>query len=254
MSAVDGARRLYNFPLGVLGISLATVAFPLFSRHAANKDYGALGQSVGGAFRLALFEAIPSGVALMVLSELIVKVAFERGNFTAADTERTAHVLRCYSLGLWAYCTHHIVLRAFYSLQDTITPLRVMGKTLLLALVLDMSLLWLPAVREGAFGLSTSIMASLNVAILGWMLSRRVGSIEGRRILATAGQTAGASAAMGAAAWAACRYLPIHNKYLLFMACVGVGAGVFFGACRLLGIAEARELLSLARSRRGRKS
>ncbi len=65
LSAVNQARRLYQFPLGVLAISLATVAFPAFSRLAAKKDYPALAASITGAFRLAIFEAIPSSAGMM---------------------------------------------------------------------------------------------------------------------------------------------------------------------------------------------
>jgi len=250
LSAVNQARRLYQFPLGVLAISLATVAFPTFSRLAAQKDYPGLASSITHAFRLAIFEAIPSSVGLIVLAPWIVKVILERGSFTPEDTAQTAHILRFYSLGIWAYCSHHIVVRVFYSLKDTITPLKIMAKTISLAILLDMILLWIPSIRAGAFGLSTSIMASLNVIFLSRILSQRIAAFELRPILYCAAQTALASILMGAAGFLVCTYIPIRSKYLLLLLSISVSGIVFFVACRLLRIPEANELLSLARSRK----
>ncbi len=247
LSSVDQARRLYQFPLGVLAIALATVAFPTFSRYAANKDYGALAGSVRSALRLALFEGIPSGVGLLVLSELIVRVVFMRGNYTAANTAATAHVLRFYSLGIWAYCSQHIILRAFYSLGDTVTPLWVMARTLAVAVAMNVTLLWVEGLGAGVFGLSTAVMVGLNVVILGRRLGRRLGALDVGDVLWSAGKTLTASVAMGLAVYAGREHLPIENKYLLLLACVGIGLAVFFAAALALRQREAWEMLRLRR-------
>ena len=250
MSAVDQARRLYQFPLGILGISLATVAFPLFSRLAAQKDYAGMGRSINSAIKLAIFEALPSSVLLIVLSELMVRVLFQHGKYTAESAAQTAHILRFYSLGIWAYCVHHLVLRAYYSLHDTITPLKVMAGTLTLALLLDVSLVWVPSLGAAAFGLSTSIMASLNVIFLGRILARRVQGLQVRELVGSTLRTALASAPMGLAAWAASVYLPIHNRYLLLLACLLIAALVFGAAAWALKLPEAKELFGFFLSRR----
>jgi putative peptidoglycan lipid II flippase len=250
LSAVNQARRLYQFPLGVLAVSLATVAFPMFSRLAAQKDYAALSGSITHALRLAIFEALPSTVGLIVLAPLIVRVIFERGRFTPEDTVQTAHVLRFYCLGLWAYCSQQIVLRAFYSLSDTMTPLKIMAKTITLAIVMNVALLWLPGLRAGVFGLSTSVMVSLNVIILGVILSRRIATLDVRSVVVSAVRSGAAAAVMGAAAWLAAGYLPIPNKYLLLLVVIVIAGTVFLLACWVLRIPEAKELLSLARARR----
>lgn len=247
-SAVMLARRLYNFPVGVLGIALATAAFPAFSRFAANKDHAGLADLVSKSLRLAIFEGLPTGIGLMVLSHLIIRVLIERGQFGAAGTEQTAHVLKLYAIGIWAYCGHHVIVRAFYSLKDTMTPLRVLSKTISLNILMNLTLLWVPGIHEGAFGLSTSIMASLNVIILGTMLSRRIGSLQFRRIMATTVKTLIASGLMALAVHLAERHLPIHNKYLLLLACLAVAAMVFFPACWLLRIEEAKEFLSRSKA------
>jgi putative peptidoglycan lipid II flippase len=250
LSAVNQARRLYNFPLGVLGIALATAAFPAFSRYAAAGDHKSLANLASRSLRLAIFEGLPTGVGLMVLSHLIVRVLYQRGHFTAEDTAQTAFVLKFYALGIWAYCCHHIIVRAFYSLKDTMTPLRVMGKTISAAVLANLALIWVPSLREGVFGLSTTIMASLNVLILGYMLSRRIGSLEFGEILRTTVKTVIASIAMAVAVLATEAWLPVRNKYLLLLVCIAVAALVFFPICRMLGIEEAKEFLSRSRTKR----
>lgn len=242
MSAVYQARRLYQFPLGVLGIALATVAFPAFSRLSAAGNYAQLGKSVTHALQLALFEAIPSGVGLWVLSDLIVSVILQHGRYSAEDTAATAHILRYYSLGMWAYCLHQIILRGFYSMKDTYTPLKVMAKTLTLGIVLDVVLIWIPELRAAAFGLSTSVVASLNVLILGTLLARRIGGLDRPDLLRTAGKTLLASGLMAAAGWWCQNQLPISNRYLLLACCMAICGGVFLLACRILKVGEVGEL------------
>jgi putative peptidoglycan lipid II flippase len=244
LSAVNLARRLYNFPVGVLGIALATAAFPAFSRLAANNDHSALAKLVSKSLRLAIFEGLPTGIGLMVLSHLIIKVLIQRGNFNDHDTAQTAFVLRFYALGIWAYCGHHVVVRAFYSLKDTMTPLRVLSKTITLTIILNIIFLWVPGVREGIFGLSTSIMSSLNVVILAWMLSKKIGSLQAREIMKTVVKTLIASGLMALAVYLTEWYLPVKNKYLLLLACLAAAGLVFFPACWVLKIEEAKEFLS----------
>jgi len=247
LSAVNQARRMYQFPVGVLAISLATAAFPAFSRYAAREDWAGLRGALGGALRLAVFEAVPASVGLIVLAGPIMRVVFERGRYTPADAAYAAHILRFYSLGIWAYCVQAIIVRGFYSLQDTLTPLRVMSKTVALAIAVNLTLIWAAPLGAAVFGLSTSVMASLNVVLLGRELGRRLPGVEWRGVLGVAARVAGASVAMGGAAWLAQAYLPWRNKYALLGACMGIGLVVFAGACRVLRIGEAGEFWHLAR-------
>jgi len=245
LAALTWARRLYNLPLGVLAIALATAAFPAFSRHAAAGQMRQLGKAVNQAMRVAIFEGLASGAAILVLAPLIVAVLFQRGRFDQYDTAQTAHVLRLYSIGLWAYCVQPIILRAFYSLQDTITPLRVTCATLLVNLLLNLTLLWVPALNVGAFGLSLSITATLNVLILGGILSRRLGGLGVGQLWDSLWRAAGACALMAGACWLTVEYLSGSlNRYLLLSAAVAAGVLTLAAACRLLGSRELGELLA----------
>jgi len=252
MTAVNNARRLYQFPLGVLAISLATAAFPTFSRAASAKDFDQLRGSVSHALRIAILEGIPSGLGLILLAELIVTVVFKYGNVGGQDVRETAHVLRMYGLGLWAFCAQHIIVRAFYSVKDTKTPLKVMSATLVLNLAMNLTLIWVHAIGAGAFGLSASVMCSLNVVLLCAIFSRRYGRLEIGQILRATGKVAVAAGLMGAAVYATYAYFDELNRYMRLALCMGVAAGVFLPAAVVLKIEEFHDLVAVARKKRGR--
>ncbi|MFH1748866.1 MAG: murein biosynthesis integral membrane protein MurJ [Planctomycetota bacterium] len=175
LSAITCAQRLYQFPLGVLVISLATAAMPVFSRLAAREDWRAWKVEVRQSLRLAVFEGILSGTMMIVLAVPIVRFLFEYNRFTPENTSRAAHVLVFYGLARWAYCAQHIVLRGFYSYQDVHTPLKISITVLPLNVLLTLSLLWFDSIREAAFALSSMVTSGLSVIVGLIILQRRTG-------------------------------------------------------------------------------
>ena len=174
LSAITYAQRLYQFPLGVLVISLATAALPTFSRYVARQDWVAWTAEVRQTLRLAVFEGILAGTLIIVLAVPIVRFLFEYDNFTAAHTARAGRVLTFYGFGLWAFCAQHIVMRAFYSLHDVRTPLVISAVLLPLNLALSVALIWVDGIREAAFAISTATTSSLAVIVGLVILKRRV--------------------------------------------------------------------------------
>lgn len=240
-------ERLYQFPLGVLAIALGTAVFPLFSRYAARGDRLALRDSVNRAMRLAIFEGLPSGVGLLLLAGPLTAAIFARGKFTVYDAGQTAHLVRFYGLGMWAFCTQQILLRAFYAQKDTRTPLKVACTVVFVNFALNLVLIWVPAIRHGAFGLSTSITATINVIVLSWVLRRRLGRLGLRKLLASFARTAGATAVMAAAVGGVLIYAPAYvarSTVLLVAMAVGAGVAAFFAAVLALRGPELGELLA----------
>jgi len=252
VTEVVNAERLYQFPLGVLVTALGTAVFPLFSRYAARGEHENLRQVVNRALRLALFEGLPSGIGLMILAEPLMVTLFSRGNYTRANAAEAAHVLRFYGAGVWAFCAQQILLRAFYAQKDTKTPLRVACALVGVNFLMNICLLWIPAIRQGAFGLSTTITGSVNVLILAVILRRRMGRLGLRSLLASAGRTLLATGAMAAVVWAVTGLMTrIGLGGSAYLLCAGIPAGIaaFFLACVILRAPEVGELLS-----RGRKA
>ena len=111
-AAIYFGERLYQFPLGILGLAVATAIFPLLSRHAARGDRRRLGADLTLGLRLVVFLGVPAGMGLILLAEPLARLLFERGQFTAHDTERAARMITCYAGGVWAYCALPVIVRA----------------------------------------------------------------------------------------------------------------------------------------------
>lgn len=249
------ANRLFQLPLGVLAISVATVVFPLFSRYAARGETEGLRNATNRALRLCLFLAVPSAVALMLLAEPLIGLLFQRGRFNAADTARTAGILRMYCLGMAAYFFNHILLRAFFAIQQTRRPMLLacclVGVNLLLVIVGIHTPL-----RGSAIGLATAITSTLNAALLIVDLRKRWGRIGLSRILRSLLRVAVVTAAMGGAVAAVLHFGPAGLAGMLGWSPTGTagrvavlagavlgGGAVYLLGARLLGMEELREIL-----------
>ncbi len=198
----NAATRLYQFPMGVLAISLGVAVFPLLSRYAARGDMPNLRLAVNRAMRLSIMEGLATGTGLFVLAEPIIELIFQHGKFTAADSAQSVFILKMYLLGMWAYCSYQIFLRAFYSLKDTTTPLKISCSLIALYMLMVLTLVWVPGIGAGAFGIATATSASINAILLATILRRRLGRIGGRQLAFSVARTLIACAAMFAVvAW-----------------------------------------------------
>jgi putative peptidoglycan lipid II flippase len=252
------AGRLYQLPLGVLAVSIATVVFPLLGRYAARNDLAGLRETLNRALRMGAFVALPAGVGLILLAEPAIALIFQRKEFGPADTARTVLLLRLYCLGMCAYFWTPVLLRAFFSRQDARTPmvlaLAMAGAHVALVLVL----VWTP-LRAGAIALATALTQTANALALIAVMRRRWGRLGGRRVLASFARTTAATAAMAAAVLGVLHGLgallagaaPTSRRLAVVVVCVVAGAAVYLLAARLLGMAELGELLG-ARKRGAR--
>lgn len=238
------SQRLYQFPLGVLGISLATAIFPVMSAEAARKDFGALVKTISRGIRGAVFVALPATAGLLLVRNLVVSVIFERGQFTSSDTTLTAGVLLFYSLGLCGFFMQQVVTRAFYSMQDSKMPARSALAAVCVNIVLNLTLIWF--MGTAGLALSTALCSYLQVVILVLALRKRFGSSILDGMLTTLIKTLTATILM----WMAgqcflylCRWLPDSTGFdvLRLAVVVPMAAAVYALAAKLLHI----EMLSL---------
>ena len=118
-------NRLFQLPLALFGISMAITALPTMSTHFAENDTEKLKATMFFSLKNMLFFSMPASVGLMVLSRPIIKVLFERNEFTSYATDITSTVLFFYAIGLVAYGGMKILVAAFHAMQDTITPMRI---------------------------------------------------------------------------------------------------------------------------------
>jgi putative peptidoglycan lipid II flippase len=246
---VSAARAFYQFPMGVLAISLGVAVFPLLSRYAARNDMPNLRDAVNRAIRLSLTEGFATGVGLFVLAEPIMMI-YARRKFTMEDSMQAAFVLKMYVIGMWAYCSYQILARAFYACKDTKTPLKVSCALAVFNLILLLSLIWIPSIGPGAFGLSTTITFAINVMVLIFILRKRLGLLGGRKILACVIRSAIACVAMALVIYLLKWKLMPSGYIIVLSVCVPVGAVVFVGMLWLLKAPELYEFIGGIKSRK----
>lgn len=197
VSALYYGERMYQFPLGVFGVALGTAIFPMLARHAARKEMDHLREDLSLGLRLVLVTGVPASAALMWLAQPIARCLFERGEFTADDTLRTAQIIAAYGSGVWAYCGLLILQRGCYAVSDRATPLKLGLLSVGLNLILNLTLIWF--IAERGLAASTSICAMLQVAALIWGVQRQVGQLDWGPLQRCAVRTLIATALMSAA-------------------------------------------------------
>ena len=240
------AHMLYQLPLGVFGIALATAIFPLLSIKAAQRDQNGLARVFERGMRTSVFIALPASVGLIVVAAPLVSLLFERGRFSAAASGHVTRTLVFYALGLVAYSAQHIVVRAFYALQDMRTPVRVSVSVLALNIALNFALVF--PLAEGGLALATAVSAAVQVTWLSVALGRHLPDLRWRFIAAGAARTAVATGAMGVVVWCLIRPGALGEASHLVQLAAGIpaGAAAFVLAARLLRCPELTELLSKA--------
>jgi putative peptidoglycan lipid II flippase len=256
VSWLNYAFRLMYLPIGLFGVSIATATVPAVSRHAAQHDEAAVRSTLADGLSLMLVLNVPATVGLIALSHPIVRVIFERRAFLPSDTFATAAALQYYAVGLLGYSIVRIASPTFYALGDSRTPVRISVAAVLVNAVLNVVLARLFGYRGLALG--TAIAALFNAAGLLWLLRRRLGGLDDRRILTSLSRIAIASLAMGAAALAIERLLSqwiagnafLSQAFRLALTIV-VALLVLAAAAHVLRIREFREAIALALKRSG---
>ena len=163
------AQRLYQFPLGVFGIAIATAIFPRLS--AAATDSAAFARTLKRGLWLSLGIGLPATFGLLAVRLPLSRVVFERGAFDGADAAAVARVLAGYASAVWAYMLMHLWTRAFYARDDATTPLKVAVAAVFFNLALNLTLVW----PLGAAGMAwaTAASATAQTLALAWILRRR---------------------------------------------------------------------------------
>ncbi|MCC7293448.1 MAG: murein biosynthesis integral membrane protein MurJ [Phycisphaerales bacterium] len=189
------AQYLYQLPLGVFGIALATAVFPLLSARAAEGDTRGVIDVLTRGVRLSLFIGLPSAAGMIVIAVPMVRVLFERGEFGPADTQRVAGAVVYYALGIAAYCTQHVVVRTFYALKDSATPMRIAAAAVALNLLLNIVLVRTP-MQERGIALATAISSTVQVLWLMRRLRERLPELRWRPVFSALSRMAAATGLM----------------------------------------------------------
>jgi putative peptidoglycan lipid II flippase len=253
-SSINAAFRLYMLPQGMFSVAVATVLFPSLARLVSRNDMDGFRATVASGVRQIAFLLLPASAVSAVLAEPIVRLVYQRGDFTPAQTPVVAACLAAFSLGLVFNGFMLMLNRAFFSLQHAWTPTWVALANLGLNAGLDAALF-----KVGIWGipLATSLVNIAGTAALLVLLRKRLGLLDFRRTIDAVVRVTLASALVAGVSYGCWRGLDdvLGRSFWAQLVSVGVAlvaaAAVYLGACRALGVREIDTLLALrARLRR----
>ena len=266
LTALTVAFNLMFVVLGVIGQSVGTAIFPTLSLLGARDDgYAGFRRTLAGALRGVLALAIPATVGMIVLAGPLVATIYERGRWSQADTVAASWALMFYALGLSAFVLQEVLNRAFFALQDTLTPVAIAIGGMLINVLLSLLLirvvqgqaipfgtpvnpltslaLWTESPGQGPFGglaLANALATMIESAVLWALLRRRIGSLEDRAVLRTSLRALAAALPMGAVVYLVAGLLANQPAPVILLGAGAAGLVVFQGAALLVGLPEAR--------------
>jgi putative peptidoglycan lipid II flippase len=276
------AGRVFEFPLGVFAVALGTAALPSFSAQVVRGAYDDLRRSVAFSIRLTNFFVLPATVGIITLALPITSVLFQRGAFGFTEVVLTARALSAFAIGLWSVSMVRLIVPAFYAMADTRTPVQAAAAALaancLFSLMLMGSIaspgdshlgagiaalaqaLGLFPLQHAGLALAASLAATVNLAVLGVRLRRRLGSLGERELFLSFLRSLVASAAMiPAVRWVATHAdwsEPGHllRRLTVLLVAMATGVVVFGAVAMIVGGNEVHSATRLLRQRLGRQA
>ncbi len=259
VASFNYAVRLMELPQGIFGVSLATFLLPTLAGLAAEKKMGEFRATLGQGLSHLIFINGLMTVLLVVLAEPMVRLLFERGQFTAESTQRASFALACLAPGLIAFSMVNILARAFYALGDTTTPMKI--SLVCLGLNLALAVMLVGPMRQGGLALANTVTAWLNVVLLLSALQRKEGALSLSAVTAQLGAVVFPLVLAALTAWGCVRYwgnqfggpeqtiwLKLGSVFVpMTTATIVYGVAAWMG-----GVTSMRELIGMIRSRLGR--
>ena len=232
-------NRLMQFPLGVFGIALATAALPTLSSQVAEGRHEDFQNTVSFSLGLTAFIGIPAAMGLIALREPIIATLFGRGAFGTVDVTGAAQALLYYSLGLPLFIGVKILGRAFFALENTRIPFLAAGAALILNIILN--LLLMGPMGYAGLALATSLASGLNLLILARFFTSKTGrgwldrDLKREILFSAASAVIMLIATAGLARNVSWMTVPMLNRALWLLGCVGLGIGVYSVSALIFG-------------------
>lgn len=181
VAALYYANRLIQFPLAIFGLALAQAALPKLSQEFSMNDIPRMKDTLSFSLRTTFLVMIPASIGLALLGMPIVKLLFQRGQFDAYSTQITQSALFFYSFGLFAYSGVKLLVTCFYSMQDTVTPVKTAFTAVIINIILILLLMW--PLKLGGIALATSVSATFNFVALYILLRKRLGRLHTKDLI-----------------------------------------------------------------------
>ncbi|HHZ16734.1 MAG TPA: murein biosynthesis integral membrane protein MurJ [Clostridia bacterium] len=242
ISALNYANRLNLFVQGLFVLSIATVMYPMISKKVAEKNIVGLKKVLSESISGINLLVIPATVGAMIFAEPIVRLLFGRGAFDEQAVSLTSIALFFYSIGMVGYGLREILSRAFYSLQDTKTPM--INATIAVVLNIILNIILSRFMGIGGLALATSISALFCTFLLFISLRKKIGRFGLKDMSISSVKIIIASIIMGFVAKTANgALLNSIGENLALLGSIGIGAVFYFGLIYFMRIKEVEEII-----------
>ena len=243
-SAYVNAFMFFMLPHGLFAVSVITALLPSMSEHSVNKRTDEFRERLSVGVRATILLILPAAVGFFILGEPVVRLFLEHGIATSDSTTLVAGVLRFFILGLVPFSLFQLFLRAFYALQDTKTPFLINCGAVALNTAVNIPMFgWL-----GVKGLAAghAIAYTFAVFLQGRILSRRIGGLDGKRIVDSALRIGVAAIGMGLIVWGTFEVtVRLVGEASFLSQAIVVGVPVLAGVASYLGLAHAAKVPEL---------
>jgi putative peptidoglycan lipid II flippase len=248
------ADRVTELVLGGYAIAVATAILPMMSHQAAAGDHEGMKKTFLFALRIVSFITIPAAVGLVILREPIVQVLFQHGRFVAESTRLTARALLYYSLGLPAFAAVKLIVPAFYSTQDTRTPVRVAVLAMLANVLLNVVFLFyfFAKLKNGGPALASALAGYFNVFALFVVFRLRFGRLGTRDVAVSLGKIVACAGVMGVVCWGTLKYSQFDSiehflpRLLVFIGLIASATLTYLGLAWAFRCDEISEVYGIA--------
>ncbi len=250
------ADRIYQLPLGLVGVAIGVVLLPELSRRLRAGEEGAAMHQQNRSLEFALALTVPAAAALAVVPGAIIEGLFARGAFTDADAHATAGALAAFGLGLPGFVMIKVFQPGFFAREDTKTPMWFAGINAAINIVLSLALF--PWLAHVGIAIATSVGGWTNAILLAILLRRRGGLAFDERLVSRMARLLGVTAAMAAVLWVADVTLrPMlaglaFDKAILLAILVTLGILTYGILAVATGVLDRREILGAVRRSPGK--
>jgi putative peptidoglycan lipid II flippase len=198
-SAFVNAFTFFMLPHGLFAVSVITALLPGMSEHAVHRQWDQFRDRLSVGIRATMLLILPASVGYFVLGEPIVRILLQHGVMTQRSTELVAAVLRFFVLGLVPFSLFQLLSRAYYAMQDTKTPFLINCLSVGTNIAVDFPLFFAMGVKGLALGHALSYLIGVGLQLRD--LRKKIGGIDGSRLLTSGLRIAAAAGLMGAVVW-----------------------------------------------------
>jgi putative peptidoglycan lipid II flippase len=250
-AGIDKAFRIYMLPQGIFSVAIATVIFPTLARFAARKDYDDLRATMANGMRQILLLLIPAAAAILVLSDPMTRLVYQRGEFDAAQTQVVGEALFWFAFSLPFNGLFLILTRTFFGLQRPWVPAAISGANLAITALVALALY--EPFGVGGIVAATVVATIASVVAESVILRRQLAGIEFGRLLSSAVRILAAATLLAGVSYLVWLGLDeaLGRSLLAQVVSLGsallAGALVYAAAVLALRVPEAAQVMRLVR-------